>query len=148
MTEQFNVRLRDGLGQAVRLYAVSRGDGTRPRDVIEQALEAAGFGRDGSIESVRLPGPESREAVKGQDRADGDGAPAVDGRRGTARRSRRAVARQASHDAPDPQDGQGGEAAVSDGTPRRGCPECGGDLAADESSDLLVCVECQTAVQP
>lgn len=50
-TDQFNVRLRDGLDRQVRVRAAELG--CKPRDVIEEALVAAGFARV-SIDPARL----------------------------------------------------------------------------------------------
>lgn len=151
-TDQFNVRLRDGLARQVRVRAAQLG--CQPRDVIEAALEAAGFRRDVSGVAVdagqlALAAPESSEAENGQAGRDG----AVDGRGKTAgSRSDSRPPRRARPAGASPPNGAAGlPTAAPAGDPDRladpggpACPECAGELQDyhDGERMRLKCEDC------
>jgi hypothetical protein len=59
---QFNIRLRDGLDRQVRIRAAELG--CKPRDVIEEALLAAGFRR---VEPEQVPSNETEAPHRDDD---------------------------------------------------------------------------------
>lgn len=63
-TDQFNIRLRDGLDRQVRVHAAQ--SGCHPRDVIEDALVAFGFTRQaGALQSAPAAPPEPPSPPEG-----------------------------------------------------------------------------------
>lgn len=158
--EQFNVRLRDRLGYGVRVYAASLGDGTKPRDVIEQALLAAGFSPDGSIDAVRLPTTDGAHRPDDGHRPEGDDQRAPDA--ATPRRKRRKDAVDTAGEAG--KSGQGRRGVPADATTNRvggrrsaasetatvsgGSPPEGGSPSGPVESPTRGCPECGGALEP
>jgi hypothetical protein len=151
VTDQFNVRLRWGLDRQVRVKAAQLG--VKPRDIIEDALEIAGFVKvsesgDPGPNQLRLAMPERADiapsggrphqpAAAGESeappRADDRVAPGRRrtnrGRKGSQAGQQGPVARaKAGETGSSGEVGSGGQRPVDAPDQGRGCPECGGEL--------------------
>lgn len=150
--DQFNLRLRDDRAHAVRMQAARLG--IKPRDVIEELIDAAPWSAIAGTpaQHEELPFPPSDPAQRDDDPAPPSGGESADQRAGDARTPRRrgrkdradkgaegAKSGQGRGGAPQKTDQADAPRSVGDDPAAlsRACPACAGDVGPDG-----VCGEC------
>lgn len=147
--DQFNLRLRDDRAHAVRMQAARLG--IKPRDVIEELIDAAPWSAIAGTpaQHEELPFPPSDPAQRDDDPAPPSGGESADQRAGDARTPRRRGRKdRADKGAEGAKSGQGrGRGTPNPVDPAAlspGCPECSGQMVAYMGNEqVLVCVDCE-----